>query len=126
VAAVFEAPVFCASSRTSVGRHLIREKRAKMAKLVVEAVEHGEDEVFVEDFLFDVAESIGKKLELGAIVMDGLVSLRRVVELSVKGEGAAFLIVVEEVGDGVRNLPRCRSWRHDDAEEFIRNRAVDP
>jgi hypothetical protein len=33
---------------------------------------------------------------------------------------------VEEVGDGVPNLPRRRSRGHDDAEEFGGDRAVDP
>jgi hypothetical protein len=66
-------------------RHIIWEKRAKLAKLVVEATDDGEDEGFVGDFLADVAERVGKRLELGAVVMDGHVSLGHLVELNIEG-----------------------------------------
>jgi hypothetical protein len=56
--------------------------------------------------------------------MDGYVSLGRVAKLDVKGEGTTFLVVVEEVGDGIPDLSHCRSWRHDDAKELGRDRAV--
>jgi hypothetical protein len=47
-----------------------------------------------------------------------------VAKLGVKGEGTTFLVVVEEVGDGIPNLSHCRSWQHDDIEELGRDRVV--
>ncbi|EMS47662.1 Tubulin beta-2 chain [Triticum urartu] len=51
-----------------------------MAELFIETAKHYEDESLVGDVLADVAESIGKRPELGATVVDGHVSLRLAME----------------------------------------------
>jgi hypothetical protein len=107
-------------------RHLVRKKGAEVTVLLLEATQNHEDEGFVRDLLINITESIGKGLKLGAVVVNAHVSLWRVAEFRVEGEGVAFLVVVEEVGDGVPDLPRHRSWGHDDAEEFGGDQAVDP
>jgi hypothetical protein len=107
-------------------RHLVGEEGAEVAVLFVEAAENREDEGVIRDLLTNVTESIGKRLELGAVIMDTHVTLWRVAKFRVEGKGAAFLVVVEEVGDGVPDLPRRRARGDDDAEKLGGDRAVDP
>ena len=97
-----------------------------MVVLLVEAAKHRQDERLVGNCLTNVAQSVGERLELGAVVMDGHVTLRCVAKFRIQSKGAAFLVVVEEVGDGVLDLPRRRPRCHDDAEELGGDQAVNP
>jgi hypothetical protein len=76
--------------------------------------------------LIDVGESIGEVLQLGTVVRDRHVALRRVAELGVEGDGARLFVVAEEAVDGVPDLMSSGASIHDDAEELQEDRAVDP
>ena len=94
--------------------------------MFVEATENRENEGFIRDRLADVGKGVGEGLELGAVVVDGHVALGCIAEFRVDGEGAAFLVVVEEAGDGVPDLPRRGAGSHDDAEELDGDRSIKP
>lgn len=105
---------------------LKRKKRTQVAKLVVKPAKNRQDESLVGDWLVDIAQRIGQGLELGAVVVHAHVALRSVAELGVEGEGAASLVVAEEVVDGEPNLARGGAGGHDDAEQLRGDGAVDP
>jgi hypothetical protein len=66
----------------------------------VEAVQHVEHLAGLEDWLADVLQIVGEDFHLGAVVMDGHVTLIQVAELSLVEDDALEFVVVEEVVDG--------------------------
>ena len=107
-------------------RHLKQKKGAEVTVLFVEAAENRDNEGFIRDRLANVGKGVGEGLELGAVVVDCHVALGCIAEFRVNGECVAFLVVVEEAGDGVPDLSRRGSGSHDDAEELGGDRAIDP
>ena len=49
---------------------MIWQEGAKMVVLLVEAAKHRQDECLIGNRLTNVAQSIGERLELGAVIME--------------------------------------------------------
>jgi hypothetical protein len=71
-----------------------------MAIFGVETAQHIEHLARLGDRLADVVQIVGEDFQLGAVVVDGHVTLIQVAELGLIEDDALEFIVVEEVVDG--------------------------
>lgn len=106
--------------------HLHGDDGRDVGEAGVQATETGEDERLISHGLPDVTKSIGEGLELVAVAGDGEVALDDGAELGLKVDGASHLVVEEEVADECVSLESGLVLPHDDVEDFLADRAVEP
>lgn len=67
------------------------------SKVLVDAAEEGEDKRAIRDLLINIAESIGQRLDAGAVLRDGHGALAQVEELGFQLNGPPFLVVLKQI-----------------------------
>ena len=115
-----------AGALEGVRRVLGGDDRLDVPKTRAEAAEEVQHHAWFRDRMADVAQLIGEAFELGAIVIDGHVTLHQGTQFGLQLYGALHLIVLEEAGDGVPEGERVVAVVADGVEDALGDGGEDP